>query len=158
MEQLQILLANPGKEFSPVELVKRTLVALEEPTVSVTGYGDADFVIDADALRAIGTEVKRLKHGIELARESGDKDGESALEEELLQIVEHRRKDTDHEGRPRPLGSEAERARKSASATLTRARDRVRTRLPDLAGHLDEWVQTGRRVCYGPDTDIEWLT
>ena len=158
MEQLQTLLASPNKEFSAFELLKRTVVAIDKPTATVTGYGDADPVLDAPALREHRADIERLQHDMELAREAGSKDRENELEEELLQIAERTRKDTDRQGRPRRLGSEAERARQSASTMLNRARKRIRTRLPDLAGHLDEWVQTGGRVCYRPDIDIEWLT
>ena len=158
MSLIHCLVAAPNREFSATELLNQTLVLAESSAVSVTGYGDLPLALDAKALRASQAELKRLTKEMELARESGNKDLESELGEEFLQLIEQTNKDTDHRGRSRPLGSEPDKARKSAWAALNRARERICRELPDLAAHLHDCIHTGRRLSYQPDIDITWLT
>ena len=158
MQLLHILLANPTTDFTPSDLLARTTVAIDAPTVLVTGYGDADPVLDPEAIREYETEIVRIKNDMELAQNSGDKARENELREQQFQIVERLRKDTDGRGRPRSLGSESDRARKNASAALTRVRERIEKELPALARHLHDTIQTGNLISYQPNSDIDWTT
>jgi len=158
MALTQQLLAEPEREFSPRELLKQEVVDQETETTPVTGYADSDPTFDDDALKEIRARTERLRNEIEIATVAGDEDRKSKLEDELLAIADHWRRDTDDRGRPRPLGSEAEKARKTAKAALTRARELIGEQLPELADRLAACVKTGPSIVYRPKDGSEWQT
>lgn len=119
--------------------------------------------LDDEALASLRASIEEARHREEVARLAGD--DERAEEEATARrkLERHLRRDTDHRGRPRRLGTpDEERARKAVRNALAYTYQRLKQKgLARLADHFEvsiRWIWQGRCFAYLPSTSITWQT
>ena len=141
MSDLAVLLRQPGRELSCLELAGGALAA-----------GDSrQEVIDEQARGYYEQRIRDLQDELEEARANHDQGRAERLEDELDALVEHLTDALGMSGRSRAMTDAAERAR---SAVTHRIRATIRHLAevhPALGGHLERTVTTGRFCMYEAD-------
>jgi tetratricopeptide (TPR) repeat protein len=140
MAQLAMLLANPSKEISAVELAG----GVPAPTAP-------DPVLDEPARRAYRQRLTELEVALEGAAARGDATAAGGLEAERAVLVAELKRAAGLAGRPRVFSDEAERARVNVTRTIRQALDRILAADPQAGRHLLASVRTGIRCVYRPN-------
>jgi tetratricopeptide (TPR) repeat protein len=140
LAQLAVLLANPGKEISAVELAG-----------GVPAPAAPDPVLDEPAKRAYRQRLAELEVALEGAAARGDATAAGGLEAERAALVAELKRAAGLAGRPRAFSDEAERARINVTRTIHQALDRILAADPDTGRHLLASVRTGIRCSYQPN-------
>jgi hypothetical protein len=94
------------------------------------------------------TEKVKLKAQLSAAKAKGDKNEVERITEILAFVVPDR--DISDE--------EAERERKRIWAAVDTAKDKINEHLPELYGHLDEFLKIGKTCLYNPPLGTSWIT
>jgi tetratricopeptide (TPR) repeat protein len=139
MAQLAVLLANPGKEISAVELAG-----------GIPAPAAPDPVLDEPAKRAYRQRLAELDRVLDGAAARGDATAAGGLEAERAALVAELKRAAGLAGRPRVFSDEAERARVNVTRTIRQALDRILTTDPESGRHLLASVHTGIRCVYRP--------
>jgi len=140
LAQLAVLLANPGREVSAVELAG----GLSTPAAP-------DPVLDEPARRAYRQRLAELEAALEGAAARGDATAAGGLEAERAALVAELKRATGLAGRRRGFSDEAERARVNVTRTIRQALDRILAADPEAGRHLLASVHTGIRCVYRPN-------
>jgi tetratricopeptide (TPR) repeat protein len=140
LAQLAVLLANPGREITAVELSGGV------PVPSVP-----DPVLDQTAKRAYRQRLAELDAALDRAAARGDAAGADDLEAERAVLVAELKRAAGLAGRSRGFSDEAERARVNVTRTIRQALDRILVADPEAGRHLFGSVRTGIRCVYQPD-------
>jgi hypothetical protein len=140
LAQLAVLLANPGKEISAVELAGGT----PAPTAP-------DPVLDEPAKRAYQKRLAELDGALEGAAARGDATAADKLEAERAALMAELKRAAGLAGRPRVFSDEAERARVNVTRTIRQALDRILAADPEAGRDLLVSVHTGIRCVYRPN-------
>jgi hypothetical protein len=110
--------------------------------------------------RAAGGEQERacreLTADIERARSNNDLRQTEALQGELHALAELARKEKGLKGRARRLGDESTSVRTSIKNAIDLVIEKICPEHPDLARHFEVFIQTGARLCYDPNPDVQW--
>jgi tetratricopeptide (TPR) repeat protein len=138
--QLAVLLANPGREISAVELAGGI------PTPSVPAP-----VLDEPARRAYRQRLAELDAALGGATTRGDATAATDLEAERAALVAELKHAAGLAGRPRTFPDEVERARVNVTRTIRQALDRILAADPKAGRHLLGTVHTGIRCSYRPN-------
>ena len=149
-EQLSRVLAAGGTEVAAVDLAGgfgATVVA-----------ADLGPVLDATAKRAYRRRIVDLEAEVEEADRFNDVARAERARVELEQVMEELRRAVGLGGRDRPHGSGHERARVNVTRSIRRAIKAIAAEAPDLGGHLDVAILTGRFCSYRPDPNaaVAW--
>jgi hypothetical protein len=163
MRYLEILFANPGREFHVLELL-----ALEAGT---TGHGrledvpasqesDTGPLIDETARDAYRRRLLEIEEDIEEAARNNDLERRALAEADRDYLVRELARGFGLGGRPRRQGAPSERARSAVTRTINYAVSRLAQQQPALVGHLRRALHTGVYVRYEPDplAGIHWDT
>jgi hypothetical protein len=123
--------------------------------------GSATF--DDEAVASLRKSIDEARQREEAARLAGDDEGAEEEATTRQKLERQLRRDTDHRGRPRRLGtSEEEKARKAVCNALADQYRRLKRRgLGRLADHFKvsiKWIWQGRCYAYLPSTPITWQT
>jgi tetratricopeptide (TPR) repeat protein len=140
MAQLAVLLANPGREVTAVELVG-----------GIPAPAAPDPVLDEPAKRAYRKRLAELDQALDRAAARGDATAAGGLEAERAALVAELKRTAGLAGRPRAFSDEAERARVNVTRTIHQALDRILAADPDTGRHLLASVRTGIRCSYQPN-------
>lgn len=160
LRYLKVLLAEPGREFHALDLVRLLDGAATEPVghgaaasegLGSAGDGAGLDILDAEARAAYRARLRELSMELEEAESFNDPiradraRGEiDALEAELAGAF-------GLGGRSRQAASPAERARQSVTKAIRDAMGRIRSEDPALHAHLSRSVATGLYCRYDPD-------
>jgi hypothetical protein len=156
LRYLDLLVRNPGRELTAVELVRlAAATGPAGPAPNADGLHDASSasagdVLDRQARAAYRQRLADLDEELAEAQEWNDTERASRLRAEKDFLVRELAAATGLGGRPRQLGSESERARLNVTRAIRTAIARIRDRAPDAAAHLDQAVRTGTRCSYHP--------
>lgn len=81
----------------------------------------------------------------------------SNYEDEVDQLTSYLKKSTDHRGRPRYEGGRGKKAGTNVQRAIKRVIEKIREQgMRELAEHLSDSLEGGRRPCYRPATDPGW--
>jgi predicted ATPase len=147
MDDLALLLAQPGREIHCVELAGAG--ALQPDT------GD---VIDARARREYEARIRDLQDDIDEADADHDLARAERARAELDALVDHLTSALGLAGRSRRQGGTTERARSAVTHRLRNATRRIAAAHPALGRHLAASLTTGTYCRYQPDRPVTWTT
>ena len=160
LRYLDLLVRQPGRELTAVELVRLAAASPAGPGPARTGAradglheatgAPAEDVLDAQARAAYRQRLADLDDELAEAQEWNDTERASRIRAEKDFLIRELAAATGLGGRSRQLGSESERARLNVTRAIRTAIARIRDHGPDAAAHLDQAVRTGSRCCYAP--------
>jgi hypothetical protein len=157
LRYLDLLVRNPGRELTALELVTLTGATgvagtpVHADDLHEMSGAAADEVLDQQARAAYRRRLTGLDEELAEAEQWNDTERASRLRAEKDFLVRELTAATGLGGRSRRLGSEAERARINVTRAIRSAISRIRDRAPDVAVHLDHAVRTGTRCSYAKD-------
>jgi tetratricopeptide (TPR) repeat protein len=140
LAQLAVLVANPGRQISAVELAG----GLPIPAAP-------DPILDEPARRAYRQRLAELDQALEGAAARGDATAADKLEAERAALVAELKRATGLAGRRRGFSDEAGRARVNVTRTIRQALDQILAADPAAGRHLLASVHTGLRCSYRPN-------
>lgn len=146
LRDLAVLLANPGRPISALELLSG------QPLVA-TG---SDVVLDDRARAAYRARLNDLDAEIDEADRHHDPVRAERARTEKDVLVTALAAALGLGRRPRRLGDERERARKAVTARIRDTLARIETQHPALAAHLRDAVSTGASCTYEPAGPTRW--
>ena len=144
-QMLARLLAEPEREIHAREL------AGERPG-DVTDRGDAGELLDEQARKEYGSQLKELRAEHEEAESFGDLGRAARLREEIDFLTAELARAVGLGGRARRAGSSNERARVAVQRRLRDAIQRIEANAPVIGQHLAATVYTGAFCVYRPGT------
>jgi len=160
LRYLDLLVRQPGRELTAMELVRLAAASPAAPGPARTGAradglheatgAPAEDVLDAQARAAYRQRLADLDDELAEADEWNDTERASRIRAEKDFLVRELAAATGLGGRSRQLGSESERARLNVTRAIRTAIARIREHAPGAAAHLDQAVRTGSRCCYAP--------
>jgi tetratricopeptide (TPR) repeat protein len=140
LAQLAMLLANPGREVSAVELAG-----------GIPAPAAPDPVLDEPARRAYRQRLAELDAALEGAAARGDTKAAGRLEAERAALVAELKRASGLGGRRRGFSDEAERARVNVTRTIRQALNQILAADPEAGRLLMRSVRTGIRCVYRPN-------
>jgi predicted ATPase len=146
MEDLAVLLAQPGREIHCVELAGATV-----------DQADTGEVIDATARRQYENRIRELQAEIDEAEANNDHARVEAAQTEFNAIVEHLTAALGLSGKARRSGGSAERARSTVTHRMRTAVRRIADANPQAGRHLEHSLTTGVYCRYQPEQPVTWL-
>jgi hypothetical protein len=150
LNYIRVLLANPGKVYSPAEL--RTAVYGDEP-VPATQVRESP--IDTQALRQYKAEVARLAHERESAADGARR---AELGRSIEALTRQIAGATRFGGRMRETNVDLERQRKTVAKAIQRCLAEIQPLHLDLWRHLINAIHTGNSIVYSPLEKTSWVT
>ena len=144
LEQLRVLLAEPGREHHCVDLVRPG--AVRESGIEV---------LDERARDAYRARYEELTATIDEAATWNDSEREFLAREELSALAHELARGLGVGGRTRTTGSTVERARVNVTRTVRGAIARLSEHDPVFGSHLERSVRTGIYCVYEPDGSYE---
>ncbi|MFI7608261.1 AAA family ATPase [Micromonospora sp. NPDC049366] len=141
LHHLRILLANPGREITALDLVAGGAGLVTSPP---------EPVLDATARLAYRRRLDELAQQLDAADRAGDVRYAARLTAERNALLAELRRAAGLGGRPRRQGAEAERARVNATRALRTLLARVEPYAPIAAAHLRASLRTGTHFRYQP--------
>jgi tetratricopeptide (TPR) repeat protein len=163
---LNVLLANPGREFHVLELAAGPVSAAAGSASSGAALGlradsaAAGEILDPQAKAAYRERLRELQDEVADADAAADPERGERARTEIDAITAELSAAFGLGGRARPEASPAERARQSVTKAVRDALRRIRAEDPALGDHLDRAVRTGLYCAYDPDpaAAISWRT
>ena len=166
LQDLALLLGNPGREFHVCELVGR---GIGKPLLLGKGkrvkhasqdglQSDLGPILDAQAKAEYKRRLDDLRRDMEEAERFNDTARAERDREEVDALAGQLAAAVGSGGRNRRIGSEAERARSAVTKRIKSSIKRIGQAIPSLGGHLLTRVKTGYFCSYSPHPDrpVAW--
>lgn len=159
-----ILLKNPTKDFSCLELVQ--LVSGNGTTGEVYKHtgdlrenelyeseidGDAENVLDPKAEQEYWEKIQELTEQMKTATDAGEYEKAEKLEAEKDRICQELRSATGLGGKSRRFNTPIEKARRAVFDVIKNARSKIKAQDDALGDYLETTIVTGRDCVYRPD-------
>ena len=125
-----------------------THASLVEPELADSWPGDLDPLLDEQAKREYGRRLEELDAELEEARDWGDGERASRIDEEIGLLSQELARAVGLRGRDRSFSTPAERARINVTKAIRTAIRLIDPHSPSLAAHLEASIQTGRFCSY----------
>lgn len=148
---LHVLLTNPGKVFSVVDVVCQVTKAPKEYIL-----GDSGDV--TDAMMVYRASAAEYGEKIDEARRNNDQATLENAQEELGRLLELMGRDKGFHGKVRKLGGDREKVRKAFLAAMRRVRKEIAQNDGPFAEHLADHLTCGWNPCYAPEDGVSWAT
>jgi tetratricopeptide (TPR) repeat protein len=166
---IQTLLNEPGREFHAMKLIGAGDPS--QPTMEQVGsdaaypddgrsqlrvvadLGDAGEMLDATAKKAYRRRLAELNEDLVKAKELGNVDRATRLEDEIEKISRELRSAVGLMGRDRMAASASERARVNVTRAIKSAVDRIAEHDAEAGRLLSRAIRTGTFCCYLPNRD-----
>jgi hypothetical protein len=155
LRYIAALLACPGRELHVLELVNvvggrdpGTRASLVEPELADSWSAELDPLLDEQAKREYGRRLEELDAELEEARDWGDAERASRIDEEIGLLSQELARAVGLRGRDRSFSTPAERARINVTKAIRTAIRLIDSHSPSLAAHLEASIQTGRFCSY----------
>ncbi len=145
---LAVLISNPGRDVSAVQLVALSSGAAEGEVR--TDVASSDEVLDKTALASYRARLAAIEAELEEARDWNDGGRIDRLDDEREFLLAELSRALGMGGRQRRFADEAERARVNVTRAIRSAIRKLGAQAPHLAAHLDAAVTTGKRCRYDP--------
>ena len=179
MLHIQVLLRNPNKAFTVIEMIKAAALLSDERTPAVLEIIEKESLLSGDLIASdevmdsYGEHLKEIDSELEDARKYDDAAAISRLQKDKESIIDSLRKigilvpagkkpEWSRLAGPsrRTLGSEYEKHRKRIGQALGRAIKAIEKQgMPFFAEHLKEsipQVYSGMNLRYSPDPPVKW--
>ena len=150
---LHMLLSNPRKQFSVVDLVCQVT---KVPKEYILGEGDA--VSDEEALTNYRARYEELEEQIREAKDFNDLAAQEKAETERDKLLEHMRRDKGFHGKVRKQEGDRDKVRKAFLAAMRRVQTDIAQFDPPFAEHIKATLSCGWNPCYTPPADVLWST
>jgi tetratricopeptide (TPR) repeat protein len=159
MRHLARLLADPGREFHVLDMVRMEEglpenVDRADPELAADGLGDAGEVLDPQAKAAYRQRLAELEEDLGEAEAWNDAERAARAKDEIEFLTRELAVAVGLTGRDRKAASAAERARLNVSRAIRAAMSRIAENHLRLGEHLDAAVNTGLFCSYTPDPRI----
>lgn len=160
MRYLTRLLAEPGREFHVLDLVRSENGASPaQPATAEDGLagpygGDLGPALDEQAVQAYKRRLSEIDEDLDEATRMGDAGRVELATAERDYLVHELSRAYGLGGRHRPTGTNSERARASVTRAVRYALDKISEHHPPLAAHLSHAVHTGTYCSYTPDPRV----
>jgi ribosomal protein S15P/S13E len=148
-----VLLSNPRKQFSVVDLVCQVT---KVPKEYVLGEGDA--VSDEEALRNYRARYEELEEQLREAKDFNDLAAQEKAETERDKLLEHMCQDKGFHGKIRKQEGDRDKVRKAFLAAMRRVQKDIAQFDPPFAEHIKATLSCGWNPCYRPPADVLWST
>jgi len=148
---LHVILSNPGKQFSVVDLVCQVTKTPKEYIL-----GEADAVSDKEALRNYQARCEELEEQIQEAKEFNNWAAQEKAETERDKLLEHMRRDTGFHGKIRKQEGDRDKVRKAFLAAMRRVLKDIAQFDPAFAEHINATLRCGWNPRYAPPADVLW--
>jgi non-specific serine/threonine protein kinase len=166
LQDLALLLGNPGREFHVCELVGRgigkpLLLGKGERAEHASQDGllsDVGPILDAQAKDEYKRRLDDLRRDLEEAERFNDTGRAERAREEMGALTEQLAAAVGLGGRNRRIGSGAERARSAVTKRIKSSIKRIGETIPSLGSHLATRVRTGYFCSYSPHPErpVAW--
>ena len=167
LRYLSQLLKNPGREIHSLDIVSvvegriattRATGAAADPSLEVTGLGDAGAVLDAQAKGAYKRRIRELQEDIDEAEAFNDPERAANAQEEMDALLQQLSGAVGLGGRDRKAASAAEKARLSVTKAIKPTLAKIEANHPALGAHFGATIRTGTYCSYRPDprVPISW--
>jgi len=165
LQDLALLLGNPGREFHVCELVGRgigkPLLGKGERADHASQDGllsDVGPILDAQAKDEYKRRLDDLRKDLEEAERFNDTSRAERDREEMDALAEQLAAAVGLGGRNRRIGSGAERARSAVTKRIKGSIKRIGETIPSLGSHLATRVRTGYFCSYSPHPErpVAW--
>ena len=172
LDYLAHLLRNPEQDLHVLDIVsiierggmaiadavyRITEQQIAEQGLTVRGIGDAGESPDEQASAEYRVTLRHLPERLEEAREIGDVEGATDIEEEMHLIAQELTRGKGIGGRSRKAKSPAERARVNVTKQINAAVKRIYGEHQALGQFLSNTVKTGIFCSYRPDRPVNWV-
>lgn len=164
LTRIAVLLREPGRYFTPEELGQLADGAPLDPAVpkapeglSVAQLASTDPVIDAQTIRDIQRELKRLETEQHKATVDGDHAWATELAHQRTAIVNHLQKSTGLHGIARTFATDGSRTRDAMRISLKRGIDLLIPTHRALSLHLAQAIVREQLFAYDPQPMIRWI-
>jgi ElaB/YqjD/DUF883 family membrane-anchored ribosome-binding protein len=117
--------------------------------------GSFDVLSDDLALDKYKAKLVELQEELVEAEDHNDSYRADQIRAEMDRLIEHLNSVYGLSGKKRQEGDPAEKARSAVTARIRSAIKKMRDVNPDLAGHLDQSIKTGRFCIYDPPSPAE---
>jgi len=166
LQDLALLLGNPGREFHVCELAGRGIGkalslgkgeradhALQDGLLSDVGP-----ILDAQAKDEYKRRLDELRRDLEEAERFNDTARAERAREEMDTLAEQLAAAVGLGGRNRRIGSGAERARSAVTKRIKASIKRIGETIPSLGSHLATRIRTGYFCSYSPHPErpVAW--
>jgi len=166
LQDLALLLGNPGREFHVCELAGRgigealSLGKGERADHSLQDglLSDVGPILDAQAKDEYKRRLDDLRRDLEEAERFNDTSRAERTREEMDALTEQLAAAVGLGGRNRPIGSGAERARSAVTKRIKASIKRIGETIPSLGSHLATRIRTGYFCSYSPhpERSVAW--
>ncbi len=171
---LQVLLQNPGREYSIAELVSAAGVATYDAVLNGQvsnddlkhGFGfsmgipltNAGDTFDRKALENIRATLASLREDLQEAKANGNETEQARIEREIDAIVAHTKRAVGRGGHPRKVNDLRKRQRDAVRNSIERTLDEISNRETVLGAYLRKAVRFGATSGYFPEESMSWVT
>jgi len=171
---LQVLLQNPGKEYTVAELLAAAGVATFDSVLHdqvsnedlKNGFSvsmgipltDAGNTFDREALENIRTKLVALQKELEEAKTLGNEMDQARIECEIDAIAAHTRSNLRRDGSPRRVNDLRKRQRDAVRNSIDRTLEEIAAHETVLGAHLKKAVRLGVNSGYFPEGSVSWGT
>ena len=168
LHYLACLLRYPHKEFHVLDLVAAEVGSqisssgesgrVAEPSVQVSGLGDAGEILDSQAKAAYKRRLEDLREELAEAQAFNDLGRSERTQQEIDFLTRELAGAVGLGGRNRRAAAQAERARVSVTRRIKAALIKIAAHDPSLEHYLATTIKTGRFCSYTPDPrfPISW--
>jgi len=119
----------------------------------VSDFGDAGPAYDPEQ---INSTLQTLEKRLDIAKETGNAAGEASYREQIAQVKEFKKTNSDIRGKPRRVASDKHAIRTRVSIAIKRSIDIICAEHPALGEHLRGSIKTGNICAYVPANPTTW--
>lgn len=156
------LIRHPGAEIYALDLVAGSGAAgppprtgrAADPSLEVSGLGDAGALLDAKAKAAYKQRMEELREELEEAESFNDPERAAKAKEEMEFLARELASAVGLGGRDRKAASAAERARVNVTRAIKTAIERIAEHSSALGKHFETTIRTGTFCSYAPDPRV----
>jgi 7-cyano-7-deazaguanine synthase in queuosine biosynthesis len=164
--RIAYLLGHPGRSFQALEIVAATTVRdaqivgeadAEADGLSVQRYGRAGPILTPETRTQYEARVSELLIEMDEARDAGDQERVTSLDDEIKHITHEITAATGLGGRPRTFADHLSDSQDAVYRSIHRAIPRIKKVHPALGSHLDQTIVRSTVFAYRqPEGEPDW--
>jgi len=153
---LRTIVNPPDAELIDQELTTYSSHELEGEGLNIGSWGEGGTKVDEQTKRQIEAAIKSCQRNYDIAKETGDVDLQSELQERLASLESYHSGSVDIHGNLRKENTALENNRKAIGKAIAAAIKNIREFSPALADHFDQAIPKGKSLSYSPRNAITW--
>jgi hypothetical protein len=162
MNTIAILLQNPNKDFTSVELARAVENngatgsplsdgELLEEGLSISDADDGGEILDERTKQEYWEKINELREHKRIATESGEYEKAEKCDNEIDTIIEELKRRTGLVGKSRQFGGQSEKARTAVAHRVKDAIAKIKQEKNPIGAYLEATIETGRHCAYRPE-------